>query len=450
METGKCAQSLERHAGAIAAKLRAEGYIAWWAGGYVRDRLLGRPPRDIDIATTATPDVVARIFPEAIEVGRLFGVMLIVREGMEFEVATFRREGRYTDGRHPKQVDFCGPEEDARRRDFTINGMFYDPVAGRIIDTVGGCDDVNNRIIRTIGDPEDRFSEDHLRMLRALRFEAVLEFEMESRTRAAIRRLAPAINRISSERIRDELSTILLEAPRPGDALVKLLASGLLEVILPEAAAMKGQQQPPEFHPEGDVFTHTVIMLNLMGATHSLELALAALLHDIGKPPTASIGPGAGGSPPRIRFDNHAPVGARMAEVVLRRLAYPRNTIARVVHCILNHMRFRDVRNMRPAKLRRFVAAPTFPVELELHRLDCMASHGKLDNYYFLRQYLKELEEQPELPNCLINGHDLLQAGIPEGPQIGYWLRRAHDYQLEQPKELTRAELLEWVLKEYE
>jgi putative nucleotidyltransferase with HDIG domain len=439
---------LERHAGDIAAALRAEGFTAWWAGGYVRDRLLGRAPRDIDIATTATPDDIARIFPGAREVGRHFGVMLLVREGIEFEVATFRREGRYTDGRHPQDVAFCGPEEDARRRDFTVNGMFYDPLDGRVIDLVGGRADVEQRIIRTIGPPGDRFREDHLRLLRALRFSSVLEFSLEERTWSAIRDLAGSIARISKERIRDELSRILTEAPRPGDALVQLRDSGLLAVILPEVAAMDGQEQPPEFHPEGDVFTHTVIMLNRMGPEPDLELALAVLLHDIGKPPTAAIGPGADGCP-RIRFDNHATVGARMAEALLRRLAYPRHLSERVAYCIHNHMRFRDVQAMRPAKLRRFVAAPTFPTELHLHRLDCLSSHGMLDNYHFLQRVLKELDEHPALPPCLINGRDLLALGFPEGPQIGYWLRRAHDYQMEHPGAVSREDLLDWVLAQH-
>ncbi len=436
-------ETLFKRAATITQTLADAGYTAYWAGGCVRDGLLGRVPKDIDIATTATPDEILKLFPSARPVGRHFGVVLITVEEHDYDVATFRTEGPYHNGRHPESVTFCGPEEDARRRDFTINGLFRNPFTDEVIDFVGGRADLKKHIVRAIGDPGKRFAEDHLRMLRAVRFAATLDFEIEENTLCAIRTHASKIKNISMERIQQEFSRILLESKLPGDAIVLLKDVGLLEEILPELMPMIGQEQPPQFHPEGDVFTHTVIMLNDMRPP-SLELALAALLHDVGKPPTAQMGVDKEGNP-RIRFNRHARVGGEMTEEILRRLKYPRAVIKAVTHCVNDHMRFKDVREMRKSKVRRLISAPTFPVELELHRLDCASSHGMLDNYHFLREKMEEQSNEPVLPPCLLSGNDIMELGIPEGPKVGRWIKMAHDHQLEQETSPTHTELREWV-----
>jgi len=433
---------LHRNARAISETLVSGGYTAYWAGGCVRDRLLGREPKDIDIATTATPAELLRIFPDGIRVGEHFGVIVVRRGDFNYDVATFRREGEYSDGRHPEAVDFCGPEEDSRRRDFTINGLFFDPLAERVIDFVGGVDDLRRKTVRAIGAPADRFGEDHLRMLRAVRFAATLDFEIDPDTRRAIEAQAALIGRVSAERIQAELSRTLLEARRPGDAVQLLEDCGLLAEIMPEISAMRGQEQPPQFHPEGDVFTHTMIMLNDM-RERSLALVLAVLLHDVGKPVTAQECVEPDGST-RIRFNRHAEIGAELAEDILKRLRYPKALIKEVCHCIRNHMRFKDVQEMRRSKLRRMLGHPSFPLELELHRLDCAASHGMLENHEFLAQAYADYKSESPLPKPLVNGRDLLDLGIREGPQIGRILRAAYDHQLEQENAVSREEMLEW------
>lgn len=427
---------------AIVQTLVQAGFQTFWAGGCVRDMLMGRPPKDFDIATGATPDQVAALFPKTLDVGKSFGVMQVVADGRPFEVATFRRDISYADGRRPDSVQFSQPEEDARRRDFTINGLFYDPVADQVIDYVEGRKDLAARVVRAIGDPESRFREDHLRMLRAVRFSAVLGFEIEGRTRKAIRDLAPLLASVSAERIRDELVRLLTEAPKPGQGLVLLREVGLLAVVLPEVDAMAGQEQPPEFHPEGDVFTHTAGMLDRMEHPTPV-LALAVLLHDVGKPPTAKRVAGPGGKE-RIRFDGHASAGAETAQRILQRLRMPLRDIEAVVHCIRNHMRFMDVQKMRRSTLRRLVGAPTFPAELELHRVDCLCSHGDLGNYEFLQTFVRELRDEPALPAPWVTGDDLLALGIPEGPRVGRWLKKAYEAQLE-GRFGERETLLAWV-----
>jgi len=301
-------------------------------------------------------------------------------------------------------------------------------------------------MVRCIGEPSNRFEEDHLRMLRAVRFAKTLEFEIAPETYTAICEHSKKISRISAERIQMELSRILIESAQPGDAIVLMKNTGLIAEIIPEVLPMDGQEQPPQFHPEGDVFEHTVIMLNEM-RERSIELALAVLLHDVGKPPTATLDlqdPNG----PRIRFNRHAEVGAAMAEDILLRLKYPKSLIKTVVYCIKNHMRFKDVQNMRKSKLRRMIGEPTFPVELELHRLDCEFSHGKLDNYEFLLRKMDELKQEPVLPPPLVNGKDLIEMGIEEGPEIGRLLQKAYDYQLEMNSDIDRQELLEWLRRE--
>jgi putative nucleotidyltransferase with HDIG domain len=428
---------LAEAARAAVRRLQEDGRIAYWAGGCVRDRLLGREPKDYDIATDALPDRVLELFPGSVAVGKAFGVVRARYGPFEFETATFRRDHGYADGRRPDGVTFCDPRTDAERRDFSVNALFFDPVADQVHDFVGGRDDLRRRVIRCVGDPDARLREDALRLLRAARFTTTLDFTLDPPTEEAVRRNADALGRVSPERIRDELTRLLTEAGRPGGA-VRLLASlNLLAVVLPEVAALRGQEQPPQFHPEGDVFEHTVLMLDALQARTPL-LVWAVLLHDIGKPLTAVR------APDRLRFNRHAEEGADAAAALLRRLRFANADAADIVHCIRNHMRFMHVRAMRPARLRRLLGAPTFDAELELHRVDCLASHGDLDNYTFLREQRAAYAQRPALPAAWIRGEDVLALGVPPGPRVGAFLRDAYDAQLD-GRFPDRAALLEWV-----
>ncbi len=435
---------------AVVKKLQAEGFIALFAGGCVRDHLLGRKPKDYDVATDAFPEEVEALFPKTIPIGKAFGVIAVV-DGKEIvEVATFREEAGTLDGRHPETILFSAAKEDALRRDFTINGMFFDPIKEQLIDYVHGRRDLEKKLVKAIGAPAERFQEDHLRMLRAVRFAHNLGFALDPTTEAAIQSMAALIANISAERIEQELTRILTESPRPGDALRHLYELGLLEPILPELIPMVGQEQPPQFHPEGDVFEHTVLMLNLMAEnqqTQSVytarELAYTVLLHDVGKPPTARIGPGTDGLP-RIRFDGHAAIGAEMAEAILVRLKFPNKEKKHIVEAIRGHMRFMDVQKMRTSKLRKMIGAETFDLEMELHRLDCLGSHAMLDNHEFLRTYMEEMANEPILPEPWLCGHDLIALGIKEGKLIGKILKEAYDGQME-GRFADRETLLEWV-----
>jgi len=421
----------------ILTQIRTAGFTAYYAGGSVRDRLLGRPAKDYDIVTDALPEQIEALFEKTVAVGKAFGVIVVVQDGIETEVATFRTDGGYQDGRRPDTVAFCGAEEDARRRDFTVNGMFYDPIDDRVIDFVGGKNDLDQKIIRAIGNPEKRFAEDHLRMLRAVRFAFTLGFKIEPDTRAAIEKHAADLAKISTERIENEFSRILTESLRPGDALRELVDLGLMEQILPELLPMIGQQQPPQFHPEGDVFEHTALMLNLMNHP-ARTLAYAVLLHDIGKPATAFKGED------RLRFHGHERKSAEMAEEILRRLRLPAKEIRQIVKAIEGHMRFKDVQKMNRSTLRKLLGADTFDLELELHRIDCEGSHGILDNYHFLRDKLKELEHEPALPARWITGKDLSKIGVAPGPRMGELLKEAYDAQLE-GRFADRGALLAWL-----
>lgn len=415
--------SQARLATTIVACLREHGFKAYLVGGSVRDLLLGREPNDYDVSTDARPGEILRLFPDSKQVGAHFGVMLVGREGAEVEVATFRSEHSYRDGRHPSHVTFeTDPRLDALRRDFTINALFQDPVSSEVLDYVGGRPDLDARLIRAIGDPETRFGEDHLRLLRAVRLAAALEFEIESNTMAAVRRMAKLIRQVSAERVRDELVRILTEG-RARRGLELLDESGLLLELLPEAAAMRGVEQPQQFHPEGDVWTHTLIMLGEMRQASS-TLALGVLLHDIGKPPTFRIAD-------RIRFDGHAALGARMSVEILTRLRFSNDEIRRVEALVADHLRFKDVRKMRESTLRRFLRQPHFEELLELHRLDCLASHGWLDNHDFVRSKLAELPAAQLKPPRLITGDELIRAGYTPGPAFHRMLEAVEDAQLE-------------------
>ncbi len=407
----------------VIARLKEHGYPAFLVGGCVRDLLAGRAPQDYDVATRARPEEVLRLFPAARPVGAHFGVVL-VREGEhEVEVATFRSDHAYADGRRPEGVDFeTDPRRDVARRDFTVNGLLLDPDSGEVLDYVGGRDDLRAGLIRAIGDPESRFREDHLRMLRAVRFAARFSFEIEPATFDAIRKLHGSIAAISAERIRDELVRILTEGgARRGFELLD--ATGLLVDVLPEVAAMKGVQQPPEFHPEGDVWIHTLMMLEGMRKP-SVTLALAVLLHDVGKPPTFRIAE-------RIRFDEHAEVGARMAVEILTRLRLPNDVIRQVEALVERHLRFKDVPHMRESTLKRFLRVDRFEEHLELHRLDCTMSHGLLDNYEFAKRKFEEAPKETLRPRPLVTGDDLISAGYRPGPPFTQMLQAAEDAQLE-------------------
>jgi len=420
----------------IVLQLQRAGHTAYYAGGCVRDKLLGRTAKDYDIATSARPEQVQELFPRVTDVtGKCFGVVRVLVGGETFEVATFRQDGVYLDGRRPQSVRFATAEEDAQRRDFTVNGLFYDPVAERLIDYVGGEADLRAHLLRAIGRPQDRFGEDQLRLLRAIRFATRLNFTIEPATWEAIRAGAAGIRTISAERIRDELN-LIFTTNKPELGLDLLDASGLLAAVLPDVAALHGVEQPPQFHPEGDVFQHIRLMLSKI-ETPCLELALAVLFHDVGKKPTATVDPTG-----RIRFNGHESVGMAMAERIMTGLRYDNKTIQTVCALVQHHMQFKDVLHMRPSKLKRMMARPTFLLELELHRIDCLSSHGDLENYHFLKQQLETMTPDEIDPAPLVNGHDLLAMGVLPGKALGAILEAIRVAQLEGTVE-TRAQALE-------
>jgi poly(A) polymerase len=397
----------------IVAQLQRAGHTAYFAGGCVRDQLLGKEAKDYDIATSALPEQVQKLFPRVTDIaGKSFGVVRVMAADESFEVATFRQDGPYKDGRRPESVRFVTAEEDAQRRDFTINGLFFDPVAGRLIDYVQGETDLRGGIIRAIGHPADRFAEDHLRLLRAIRFAARLFFKIEPITWEAIRQGAPAIRAISAERIRDELNKIFTAA-KPEIGLDLLDRSGLLQEVLPDIAALHGVEQPPQFHPEGDVYQHVRLMLEKIEEPN-LELALGVLFHDVGKKPTAKVD-----TDGRIRFNEHESVGAQMAEEIMTGLRYDNKTIQTVREMVQHHMQFKDVPQMRPSTLKRMMARPTFPLELELHRIDCASSHGDLRHYEYLKERLETMSAEEIDPPPLISGHELLAMGLHPGREVG-------------------------------
>ncbi len=410
----------------VVSRLQSAGFTAFWVGGCVRDFLLGRRPEDYDIGTEARPEQIEKLFKRTIPVGRKFGVIIVVEEGQQFQVATFRAEADYADGRHPQRVAFADARADAVRRDFTVNGLFYDPVRRQLHDWVGGQADLRALILRTIGQPEERFAEDHLRLLRAVRLAAQLEFELEPATFRAVQALAPDIQRVSPERIRDELVK-LFRPPHASRGLRLLRESRLLEQILPELAASVTCEQSPDYHPEGTVFEHLVLMLKHLPLQADPCLPWAVLLHDIAKPVTASSDPQTGS----IHFYGHERVGAQMAERILEGLRFPRKSIDAVVKAVRCHMQFKDARQMRRATLRRLLLRPTFPLELELHRLDCLGSHGGLDVYEFLTGQARLLEQQPQIRPPLLKGDDLIALGMKPGPAIGALLAEIREKQLE-------------------
>jgi poly(A) polymerase len=453
----------EQHATEIVRTLRERGFQAYFNGGCVRDLLLGREPADYDVATDATPQQVMRIFPWALEVGAQFGVVLVPEKptttedteehggnASAVEVATFRSDIGYSDGRHPDEVRFTkDPREDVQRRDFTINGMLLDPLAAEstvtdplitdslvggsrvpdlttdgILDFVGGRADLKAGTIRAIGEPSRRFAEDKLRMLRAVRFAARFEFTIEPATFAAIQQLAPQIHQVSQERVREELTKMLTEG-HARRAFLLLDESGLLREVLPEIAAMKGVEQPPQFHPEGDVFVHTLLLLDKLPAGCSKTLAWGALLHDVGKPPTFRV------APDRIRFDGHVDVGVKMAAEICRRLRFSNDETEQILALVDNHMRFAQVRQMNESTLKKFLRLPEFDEHLELHRMDALSSNGFLEAYDYARERLASMPPEMMRPRPLVSGDDLIAAGYAPGPRFKEILGAIEDAQLE-------------------
>jgi poly(A) polymerase len=446
--------SAKQHATEIVRTLRDRGHQAYFAGGCVRDLLLGRKPADYDVSTDATPQQVIDIFPQTFAVGEQFGVVLVpvrfpdpVVTGEEasrstVEVATFRSDGAYSDGRHPDEVRFTkDPREDAERRDFTINGMLLDPASNSILDFVGGREDLNAGIVRAIGEPERRFAEDKLRMLRAVRFAARFEYQIDPATLGAIRQLAPQIHQVSLERVREELSKMLTEG-HARRAFELLDASGLLQQVLPAIAAMKGVEQSPEHHPEGDVFVHTLGLLEKLQAGSSKTLAWGALLHDVGKPPTFRV------APDRIRFDGHVDIGVKMAAEICRHFRFSNHETEQILALVENHMRFADVHRMKQSTLKKFFRLPAFDEHLELHRMDCLSSHGQLDSYRYSLEQLHALPPEAIRPEPLVNGRDLIRAGYQPGPRFKEILTAIEDAQLE-GRVADRTQAMELVAREF-
>ncbi|MEE8349452.1 MAG: HD domain-containing protein [Acidobacteriota bacterium] len=415
------------------------GHETYIAGGAVRDFLLNKDIAEIDIATSASPDEVEGLFDRTIPIGKAFGVVVVVVESNNYEVTTFRKESEYEDGRHPSSVEFTDAQNDVLRRDFTVNALFLNPVNEQIIDYVQGRKDLERKLIRTVGSPNHRFSEDKLRLLRALRLACQLGFQIEEETYHQIQQFSPQLNQVSWERIRDELLKILT-GPDPARGLKLLLDSGILAQVLPEAVAMDGVEQPPQFHPEGDVFTHTCLMFK-MSEKLTDSLALGILLHDIGKPPTFTI-------KERIRFDGHAEEGARMSEDICRRLRISNDITDQTVDLVKNHLRFIHVQEMRESTLKRFLRKENFDEHLELHRLDCQASHGNLSNYHFCRERQKVITEEQMRPPPLVKGQDLIDLGLDPGPIFSEILGALEDLQLEGGL-TSKADGLDWVRERY-
>ena len=415
--------SSEELARSIVARLRGAGHQAYLVGGCVRDLLLGRTPKDFDVTTDARPDRVSELFERSEEVGAHFGVVLVRENTSQVEVATFRSDASYSDGRRPDAVRFeSDPQQDVLRRDFTINALLLDPETNAVVDYTNGQADLQARLIRAIGDPEARFQEDHLRLIRAVRFAARLDFAIEPATMDALKRLHGLIHNVSPERIRDELCRILTEGgARRGFELLD--ETGLLGEILPEVCAMKGVAQPPEFHPEGDVWTHTMLMLEKLHQP-TVTLAAGVLLHDVGKPATFSVSD-------RIRFDGHVEEGLRLAHGILTRLRFSGDQIEQIEALIAHHMRFKDTGKMRESTLKRFLRMENFAEHLELHRLDCLSSHRKLDTYKRVLARVEEMGEEELRPRPLLTGRDLIAAGYAPGPAFGKILATVEDAQLE-------------------
>lgn len=450
----------------IVRQLRQAGFAAYFVGGCVRDQVMGREPKDYDIATSARPEQVMRLFPQTVPIGARFGVVLVIVEGRKYEVATFRSDGAYHDGRRPEAVTYTHEARlDVLRRDFTMNGLLCDPLDGEVLDYVGGQQDIQEGRVRCIGDPVQRFLEDKLRMMRAVRFAARFNFSLDQQTFDAILHSPEEILQVSRERLRDELASILTEG-YAHNGFVLLDRVGLLRAVLPEISALQGVEQPPEFHPEGDVWTHTLLMLQIMDETRrqlaqgsnptatdwtqleagvrdeiepypSVSLAMGVLLHDVGKPVTFEV-------KDRIRFNNHSEEGARMAVRVCERFRFASREAERIVQLVRDHLKFKDLPQMRPSTLKRFLRQEGFDEHLELHRLDCLGSHRQLDLWCLAREKREQLKPEEISPAPMISGDDLIRLGYHPGPVFKRILKSVEDAQLDLTVK-TREEALEWV-----
>jgi len=430
---------MRESAHSIVRSIQDAGFEAVFAGGCVRDELLGSEPKDYDVATSATPGEILKIFPDGDSIGAHFGVILVKQNGFHIEIATFREDGVYLDGRRPDEVCYSDMPSDAKRRDFTINGMFQNSGTGEIIDLVKGKADLKARLIRAIGDPLKRFEEDYLRILRAVRFATVLGFDIEEKTWEDLCTIAPKVKEIAVERVRDELDRIWL-SPNRVKGFDLLVESGLMSVLIPEILDLQGCEQPPQWHPEGDVFVHTRIMLGMLESDASLALVLSVLFHDIGKPATYTYDE----SEDRIRFNGHDKLGAGMTEKILYRFKYSNVVIEAAVEGVAHHMQFANVQKMKVSKLKRFMARETFEDEMELHRVDCSSSNGILENHIFLREKQVEFANEPLIPPRLLTGHDLIERGCQPGPAMGEILTKVQDLQLEGQLK-SRDEAIEWL-----
>jgi len=420
-----------------AAVLQAAGHKAYFVGGAVRDLLLGRTPDDIDITTSARPGEIQSLFDKTVPVGAAFGIITAVIDGVPIEIATFRAERGYSDGRRPDHVIYTDDEVlDVTRRDFTVNGLLLDPATKEIIDCVGGLDDLRAGVLRTIGDPVVRFGEDHLRILRLVRFAAKLGFVPDSASKAAAAAAAEKLRLIAEERIRAELEKILL-SPFPAEGFEMLAELGILKVVLPEVDAMRGVEQPKQFHPEGDVFVHTMLLLR-HAAWKTPDLMWSALLHDVGKPGTQTFKDGV------PHFYGHETLGAEMAPGILSRLRLPSASVERITNAIRNHMRFASVHAMKKAKWMRMIAGPDFPLELELHRLDCAACHGLLENYVLMLDRMREYAMLPAPRKPFLNGNDIIALGVKPGAIFSRILSEAEDLRLEGELK-SREQALDWL-----
>jgi poly(A) polymerase len=446
----------QQFAVSVIRTLRDRGHQAYLCGGCVRDLLLHRQPADYDVTTDATPDQVMRIFPETYAVGAQFGVVLVPlpkaddpvpdapasSKSNAIEVATFRSDVSYSDGRHPDAVRFSrDPREDVERRDFTINGLLMDPISGEVLDFVGGRADLDARLIRTIGEPRQRFTEDKLRMLRAVRFAARFDYQIDPATFTAIQHMARLIHQVSCERVRDELTKMLTEG-HARRAFLLLDASNLLHEVLPEISGMKAVEQPPQFHPEGDVFVHTLLLLQNLPHPCPATLAWGALLHDVGKPPTFRV------APDRIRFDGHVEVGMKMAEEICRRLRFSNDDTEQILALVQHHMRFGQITLMKESTLKKFLRMPKFEEHLDLHRMDCQSSHGDLSSYRFAQEKLAAIPPENMRPAPLVTGDDLIAAGYTPGPRFKEILSAVEDAQLEGRLQSTH-DALEWIAHEF-
>jgi poly(A) polymerase len=457
----------------VVRMLRQRDFQAYLCGGCVRDLLLGREPADYDVTTDATPEQVMRIFPQTYAVGAQFGVVLVPIPKVEnarqlelrmapeasappalpedapanwktsvIEVATFRSDVSYSDGRHPDAVRFSkDPRVDVQRRDFTINGLLMDPISGDVLDYVGGRQDLQAHVLRTIGEPSQRFAEDKLRMLRAVRFASRFGYQMDTATFAAIRQMAQEIDQVSRERVREELSKMLTEG-HARDAFLLLDESGLMAEVLPEISAMKGVEQPPQYHPEGDVYVHTLLLLEKLPHPCPPTLAWGALLHDVGKPPTFRV------APDRIRFDGHVEVGVKMAEAICRRLRFSNDDTEQILALVNNHMRFAHIGQMKESTLKKFLRMPKFEEHLDLHRMDCQASHGDLALYEFAKEKLASIPIEEMRPDPLVNGDDLIEAGYAPGPRFKEILSLVEDAQLE-GRLRSKQDAMAWIAREF-